>query len=209
MAVHGGFAGHGGSGHASAGMRSGSGFAARGSARGSFRQRFSGHSRGFDHFRDHRFRTFGFRNNCFAFGCGWGYGYPYLGGGIDPYWWWDSGSSYDQDQQNQIDMANQMNAQSLDEQRVREQGNQDVYARSTPPPSREADPQAVSPTVLVFRDQRKREVQNYAIVGQTLWNFAPQHTEKIPLSDLDLAATSKANDERGVDFHVPSAHEGQ
>jgi len=52
-------------------------------------------------------------------------------------------------------------------------------------------------------------VQNYAIVGQTLWTFAPQRTQKIPLSDLDLAATQKANDERGVDFRVPGSGEGQ
>ena len=130
--------------------------------------------------------------------------------GFDPYWWWDSGSSYDQDKQNQIGLANEMNQQSLDEQRMREQGDQDIYARSAPPPPREAERTEVAPaTVLVFRDQRKREVQNYAIVGQTLWNFAPQHTEKIPLSDLDLPATTKANDERGVDFRLPGAHEGQ
>jgi hypothetical protein len=63
--------------------------------------------------------------------------------------------------------------------------------------------------VLVFRDQHRQEVQNYAIVGQTLWSFAPQHTKKIPLDDLDLPATSKANDERGVDFHVPGTGQGQ
>ena len=69
--------------------------------------------------------------------------------------------------------------------------------------------EAAPATVLVFRDQHKQEVQNYAIVGQTLWNFAPQHTQKIPLSELDLPATTKANDERGVDFRVPGANEGQ
>jgi hypothetical protein len=103
-----------------------------------------------------------------------------------------------------------MNAESLEEQRMREQGDQDIYARSAPqPPRQEERAEAVPATVLVFRDQRKMEVQNYAIVGRTLWNFAPQHTEKIPLSDLDLPATAKANDERGVDFHVPGAQEGQ
>jgi hypothetical protein len=64
-------------------------------------------------------------------------------------------------------------------------------------------------TVLVFRDQHQKEIQNYAIVGQTLWNFAPGHTEKIPLSDLDLAATTKANDDRGVTFRVPTSNEAQ
>jgi ribosomal 50S subunit-associated protein YjgA (DUF615 family) len=102
-----------------------------------------------------------------------------------------------------------MNTQSLEEQRMREQGDQDIYARSDPQPSRQERAEVVPATVLVFRDQHKREVQNYAIVGQTLWNFAPQRTEKIPLSDLDLPATAKANDERGVDFRVPSAQEGQ
>ncbi len=59
-------------------------------------------------------------------------------------------------------------------------------------------------TVLVFRDQHKQEVSNYAIVGQTLWNFAPQHTQKIPLADLDLPATTKANEDIGVTFRVPN-----
>ena len=103
-----------------------------------------------------------------------------------------------------------MNEQSLEEQRQREQGDQDVYVRLAPPPPREKErTEAVAATVLVFRDQHKQEVQNYAIVGPTLWNFAAEHTEKIPLSDLDLPATTKANDERGVDFRLPGAPEGQ
>jgi hypothetical protein len=67
----------------------------------------------------------------------------------------------------------------------------------------------MSVTVLVFRDQHEKEIQNYAIVGQTLWDFVPQHTEKIPLSDLDLPATTQANDERGVTFRVPTSNEAQ
>ena len=66
-----------------------------------------------------------------------------------------------------------------------------------------------TPTVLIFRDQHQKEVTNYAIVGQTLWNFTPQRKEKIPLADLDLAATVKANDDRGVPFSVPSPQQGQ
>jgi hypothetical protein len=64
------------------------------------------------------------------------------------------------------------------------------------------------PTVLVFRDQHKQEVENYAIVGDTLWDFAAQQTVKIPLSELDIPATIKANQEHGVRFSVPSASEG-
>jgi len=60
-----------------------------------------------------------------------------------------------------------------------------------------------STTILVFRDGRRSEVQNYAIVGQTLWVFSEQRARKILVSDLDLAATKKANAERGVEFLLP------
>lgn len=207
MSAHGGFSGH-SSGQVFGGAHSGSGFAARPSARGAFHSPLS--SRTFGHSGGLRLRTYGLRNNCY--GCRGGYGYPYLGGGVDPYWWWDSGSSYDPGQQYETGLANEMNAQSLEEQRMRQQNDQDLYAQSAPPPPREQREEVTEPapaTVLVFRDEHKQEIHNYAIVGQTLWNFNPQHTQKIPLSDLDLPATTKENDERGVDFHVPGTHEGQ
>jgi hypothetical protein len=71
--------------------------------------------------------------------------------------------------------------------------------RSQPPPA----PEPQSATVLVFRDQHKQEVQNYAIVGQTLWIFTEQQARKVPLSDLDVTATTKANEDRGIDFRLP------
>ena len=58
-------------------------------------------------------------------------------------------------------------------------------------------------TALVFRDQHVEEVRNYAIAGGTLWVLNEQAAKKIPLAQLDLAATAKMNDERGVDFQVP------
>ena len=167
------------------------------------------HARNFNHSNNLRIRTFGFRNNCFGSRCGYGNGYPWGYGAFDPYWWWDSDSSYDQSQQDQIGLANEMNAQSLDQQRMREQGDQDVYPRSAPPQHQPERTEAAPATVLVFRDQHKEEIQNYAIVGQTLWNFSAQHTEKIPLSNLDLPATTKVNDDRGVSFRLPGANEGQ
>jgi hypothetical protein len=218
---HGGFASHGGfaGGHAFSGTHSSSGYAARPSAR-SFASRPGLSSRGFNRGFNHsgvgvRIRSYGFGNNCYGYGCRGRYGYPWLyGGGYDPYWWWDSGSSYDQDQQYQTGLANEMNAQSLDEQRARQQADQDLYAGSAPPPPRERSEhselnEAAPATVLVFRDEHKQEIHNYAIVGETLWNFNPQHTQKIPLSDLDIPATTKENDGRGVDFHVPGAPVGQ
>ena len=96
------------------------------------------------------------------------------------------------------------------ESQTMEEGDRDAYAHSVRVPGNEPQGTTIIPaTVLIFRDQHQKEIQNYAIVGQTLWNFAPQHPEKIPLSDLDLAATAKANDERGLTFRVPGSNEAQ
>jgi hypothetical protein len=47
-------------------------------------------------------------------------------------------------------------------------------------------------------------VRNYAIAGGTLWVLNDhQAGKKIPLAQLDLQATVKMNDDRGVDFQVP------
>ena len=59
------------------------------------------------------------------------------------------------------------------------------------------------PTTLVFKDGRKLEVGNYAIVGQTLFDLTPGHPRKVALADLDLAATHQLNDDRGVQFQLP------
>jgi hypothetical protein len=61
-----------------------------------------------------------------------------------------------------------------------------------------------APTVLVFRDGHRSEVQNYGIVGQTLWAFTERQAKKYPLTDLDLSATKAANEQRGGEFAVPS-----
>jgi hypothetical protein len=58
-------------------------------------------------------------------------------------------------------------------------------------------------TVLVFHDGHKTEARNYAIVGQTLWIYTEQDSRKVPLADLDVAATKDANSDRGITFQVP------
>ncbi len=89
---------------------------------------------------------------------------------------------------------------------------EDVEAEATPPPppvrqeqaspAREAKP--IEPTVLIFHDGHRQEVTNYAIMGQTVY-VLDDHTQKIPLANLDVAATVKANDDRGLEFEVPAA----
>jgi hypothetical protein len=110
-----------------------------------------------------------------------------------------------------------MNEQSLEQQRMLRQeqvdGDQDIYDRRAPErPARGASHEQASPvlepTILVFRDQHREEIGNYAIVGQTLWNLSAQPRQRVPLSSLDLIATEQANDDRGVTFRVPGSNEG-
>ncbi len=58
-------------------------------------------------------------------------------------------------------------------------------------------------TVLVFQDGHRIEARNYAIVGQTLWIYTEDDSKKMPLSELDVAATKSANSDRGIVFQVP------
>jgi hypothetical protein len=76
------------------------------------------------------------------------------------------------------------------------------YAPPAPqqPAVRDAKPN--EPSVLVFRDGHQQEVSNYAIMGQTVYVFDAR-TQKIALADLDVGATVKANDERGLEFNIP------
>ena len=79
-------------------------------------------------------------------------------------------------------------------------------ASAQPAPGEPEEPVAAQPsTVLVFKDGHRSDVLNYAIVGDTLFDFAAGGTRKILLADLDLPATRKANDDRGVDFQIPAS----
>jgi hypothetical protein len=140
-------------------------------------------------------------------------GYPYYGWGYYPWgwdWWDDNSSGYDNGNQDQ-DYAGfyqapastpypesgglQRDLQALNGKIDRLQA--DVEARNHPKSEEPA-------TALVFRDQHVEEVHNYAIARGTLWVLNDhQAGKKIPLAQLDIPATIKMNDDRGVDFQVP------
>jgi len=181
---------------------------------------------GFGNRLHERFRNFGFSNNfrnCIGIPCR-NSGYPWGWGYYDP-WLWDwsyDDSRFDNDYNQDLATAAEMNRENLEEQRMlrqeQEDGDQDAYADRYRGPLRSynsessGSPQAQSKptpmyadTVLVFRDKHQQEVENYAIVGDKLWNFAPGRTQKIALDDLDLAATKKANEDRGTTFRLPGS----
>jgi len=64
------------------------------------------------------------------------------------------------------------------------------------------------PAVLVFRDGHQQEVASYSIIGGTLYESSSYYssgywTKKIQLAELDLPATLKLNQQRGVNFVLP------
>ncbi len=86
------------------------------------------------------------------------------------------------------------------------------YADRSPAPAPQVPASAPEvkpgePVVLVFRDGKQQEVTNYAIMGDTLYVFdrGKKGKKKIALADLDIPATVKANDDRGLEFRMPPA----
>jgi hypothetical protein len=77
-------------------------------------------------------------------------------------------------------------------------------AAETPEEPSPADARQQIPVVLVYLDGHQQQVTNYAIVGQTLYDLGTFVAHKIPLAELNLKATVKANDDRGVEFSVPA-----
>ena len=76
------------------------------------------------------------------------------------------------------------------------------------PSTPQHDARPMEPTVLVFRDGHQQEVTNYAIMGQTIYVFG-DHLRKIALADLDVPATIKTNDDRGMEFKIPASQRAQ
>lgn len=188
--AHGGFAGH-------APAMSSHGFGTT-SSWGSSVHFHSGFNNGFN------------RRRLYFAGWPWyyGYGYPYA------YSWypWDYGyssimdsnsNSYPSQYESNYSEENAAQQAEIDRlqdevERLREE--REARAAQNQPP---AKPENHEPTVLIFNDKHTQEVQNYAIVGETLWVFTELRAMKIPLSSIDIDATIKANDVRGLPFVVP------
>jgi len=79
-----------------------------------------------------------------------------------------------------------------------------------PPVLAQAVPaKASAPAVLVYRDGHSEEINNYSIIGPVIYTkgdywSSGNWTRKIQIADLDLPATLKQNQDRGVRFELPS-----
>jgi hypothetical protein len=130
----------------------------------------------------------------YYYGYPYAYSYPATVASAPPAYYSDSNQDYDHgDLRRDIDELNG----KVDHLQ------QDLESRNyvpRPPARQEAMRQS---TMLVFKDKHQEEVQNYAVVGGTLWILDEKKASKVPLEDLDLDATTRLNDERGVEFEVP------
>jgi hypothetical protein len=133
------------------------------------------------------------------------YGYPAYYPGYS-YSSLDAYPAYDYYPPYPAQSANDLAQQQQDIDRLEDEVARLREERELPPAAPAKPPADIksTPTLLVFRDKHTQEVQNYAVVGGTLWIFSEQRATKLPLSWLDIDATTKANDERGVDFRLPN-----
>ena len=70
---------------------------------------------------------------------------------------------------------------------------------SSPPPM----VKELTAKTLVMRDGSKKEIRNYAILGKDLYDLSDGRSRRIPLDAIDADATTKLNEENGVDFRLP------
>jgi hypothetical protein len=167
----------------------------------------SGFGRTFFHERWHHHHRF--------FGGAWGYGsYGYPAWGYAYYGYpWFADHSYFMERPyyaSNIDAAVDGEQTRMEERLGRIQDRLDgllerlesvhpLPAQTRPQP----EPERSSAATLVFRDGHTEQIQNYAVVGHTLWIFTEDRARKIPLSDINAEATDKANEQQGVDLYLP------
>ena len=154
------------------------------------------HERPFEHGRHHVRRPLVLYSPYFA-------GYSYA-----PYYYPYYGEDFSDSADSEAPPADYRDDYRNDDRRLLDQ---DYRAESSQPkeqspgPQRSAEPVAAQPsTLLIFKDGHQQEISNYAIVGGTLYDLSDGRSKKVQLQDLDLSATVKQNDERGVEFQVPA-----
>jgi hypothetical protein len=177
-------------------------------------------------FFHHRFR---FNNGFFGANCfGFGFGNPFCGSFIssgflfvDPFFGlgdgYGPGYSYPppdyypsqpatSNDDNEVALTAEIQRLSDEIQDLRDERKRDEQTQERPPASSGATLSAVPPsvnTIFILRDGRRITAKNYAISGQTLWILNENTARKTPLSDIDHAATEKANADNGIEIHLP------
>ena len=79
---------------------------------------------------------------------------------------------------------------------------QQQQAAPPPPAAAQAprDPPPVAAITVVLRDGRQLHVVSYAVMNQVFWDFSQQTARRIPVADIDVAASTKATEAAGGEF---------
>jgi hypothetical protein len=140
---------------------------------------------------------------------GYGYGAPVFytlpeGIGLGPLGYYPDGFGYDDSAASSNDVSGDNGSQGYEQPAEPEQP---VYRGGyepsdyMPPPA--PVPESENATTIIFKDGRPSEqIHNYALTRTTLYVLDQQHRD-IPLDQLDVAATEKANRAAGIEFQVP------
>lgn len=56
------------------------------------------------------------------------------------------------------------------------------------------------PITVVLRNGQRIQVQNYAVMDHTFWDFTRQPARRIPVSSIDIAASTRATEANGAEF---------
>jgi hypothetical protein len=94
------------------------------------------------------------------------------------------------------DQVQQLSAQIQDLQN--QIGQKAAPADTATAPAEQAP--AAPPVTLVLKNGQTVQTQNYAVMNNTFWDFSTQPVRKIPVANIDLAASSKASEANGAEF---------
>jgi hypothetical protein len=169
-----------------------------------------------DHDRDRR-RGGGRTGQFFSYGYPYAYTYPYV---VDPGFYDWGPSDYAENEQgmnaNGYADANAPSDQAGypveppytgDVPDTQPRGYAEPSAASAPPQRQEyhfAAPVSTKPLTVMFKSGRApMTMQNYMVNSTDLTDLDGEHFEKIPLDQVDIAATQRANRSSGIDFQIP------
>ena len=80
----------------------------------------------------------------------------------------------------------------------------EIAARGGQAPPTAAPGQKPPSITLILKDGRRIDAPGYALVGTTLWVFDSDTASKIPIFDVNVDATQKENQKRGVNIVFPN-----
>lgn len=98
-----------------------------------------------------------------------------------------------------LDSREQQNTRAALDKTTDRAAEKPAAAASAAPTKADNEPS----TVFIFKDGHQIETKNFAIMGETLYDFSGSGLKKVQLTDLDKEKTTKANDDRGISVKLP------